>query len=196
MKLTRPLSIAILLTFISSAAEAEYKTSSVFSKSYRCTTNESGGYNHDKGTHHLTRFNGRDTWYLTHISMLPINEIKSLIGDKELSTSEDNEGNIRARAERVLIDRKPSDWISSEIGSYYLRNATNSPNDSHSSVAECEAFEMSGKAVQVACDGIHYKFDFSPETRRFMVMSPGNWVISTMNKPDSSFFDFGTCQEI
>ncbi|SFI34283.1 hypothetical protein SAMN05216206_1943 [Pseudomonas guineae] len=196
----RPLfliAVSITAAACTQSASAEYITKSHFTKNYKCIVKESGGYNHTQSGHQLTKFIDRNEFFLTHISRLPLRSVSQMRNPSIVGAFNGNEALIRADAEEAFSEftNAQASGYRIESGTYYLRDSTRDPMLSPDVLSTCEAFGKEGELQQISCDRIMSKFDFIPNTGRFMVTTEGNWTTYENGTPDSSVFEFGTCKE-
>lgn len=193
------LAIAVASALSAQNAIAEYKTKSHYSKNYKCVAEEAGGYNHDGAKHHLARFRERNEYFLTHISRLPIGTLKNMRTPEIIDSFNGDESLLRKDVERVYLAIEETSYgLYEEEGAYFFRNATQDPLTYAALLHSCRAItvEKDKSNPEVVCDIFGGgELSFSTESGRFVVASPGNWIMANDETPDSSYFEFGTCKE-
>jgi hypothetical protein len=182
--------------------------------SYRCTTQETGGFNHTKEGHKLGRFRAND-FRIVPFSNLPDEAVYDvLVGE---AVGKDNFGlgyplpsdvavlkeAYTARMERISGKRGHIESIS---GLSFLRSTKDDPNDGNS-YTMCNQiifwkteFDKSDKSLfdidRISCDRGDTQFRF--ENGRFTQSNFGSWHSDPRSMPDyygdSSSFSFGTCE--
>lgn len=192
------ITVATVTLSLTQAAIAEYKSKSLFTKNYKCVAHESGGYYHANHRHELTRFSEREEYFLTHISRLPLAAAKRLAGS-ELGALNGDESLIRRRVEeRWFTSEDLLGVFQTEKRAYFLRESSEDPFSVNTSKSNCEASmpKLEGYTSTITCVmNTSGKFEFYPETGRFMISDPGSWASETSENSASSFFSFGTCKE-
>ena len=195
--------VAVAATLLTASVSAEYKSKSKFSASYKCVSDEKGGFNHRANGHDLVRFKGEEEFFLTHISNMPLAPIKQSLKLKlsfhpeiEIATEEDK---VREQFEQIAMSQLSSTgaW---EEGSYYFRNISSDPNTIvswHSCSATKWSDNWSDDGGGIDCHSDAKHFLFNPGTGRFTYAYLGSWHEKVKNDyyGDSSIFAFGTCKE-
>lgn len=190
------LSIALVLALTTQGALAEYKTKSKFSKSFKCTTNEAGGYNSSSGnTHNLVRFKPDEEYFLTHISSLPMSAVRQMISLSGETASAD-EAKAREQLEKLFISAQDIAFSkASEKGSYFMRASWQDPRES-SSYTTCEARMALDNKTLMSCDDVvsRHFLEFNERNKRFNALASGWWILGG-EKTVSTIIMFGTCDE-
>lgn len=189
--------IAIAASITAQAATAEYVSKSQFSKNYKCVVSESGGFKHTQTGHQLVRFSDNEEYFLTHISRLPIESVSKMRDPSIVARFNGNESLIRKDAEDAFaeISDDEATGLHIEEYTYFLRESSRDPKKEPNLLTTCKAFGKGGKLLEISCKFEPEKFEFSPETGRFMVTYAGNWVTLKQGTPETSSFSFGNCKE-
>ncbi|MEZ3187644.1 hypothetical protein [Stutzerimonas stutzeri] len=198
MRLACLITVSIVTLSLTQVAIAEYKSRSLFTKNYKCVVHESGGYSHANHRHELTRFSEREEYFLTHISRLPLAAAKGLAGSEPGDLNGDESLLRRRVEERWFTSEDFLGVFQTEKRAYFLRESSEDPFSVNTSKSNCEASmpKQEGYASTITCTmNTSGKFEFYPETGRFMISDPGSWASETSENSASSFFSFGTCKE-
>lgn len=203
MKMHRYVLTALLISaFPGLALTQEYRTKSVFSKSYRCVADESGGFTHSASGHKLTLFKTDEEFFLTHISNLPDKLVLQLSGRKGGTLSGIDGVRAREEVERRLMKQETMSGVDfvSETGSYFIREPSVEPESLMATMYACKAIKAEDATI-ITCYGdglgLGKTFQFMPGTGRFTFSYSGTWHNKVKDNyyGDSSSFAFGTCKE-
>ena len=199
----------VVLTFIFFPLNSDSAT-----PSYRCTTQEAGGFNHTKEGHELVRFRQND-FRIVPFSKLPDEAVYEVLSGQAVNN--DNFGlgyplpsdvavlkeAYMARVDRVSGKKGFVEVIS---GQSFLRSTKDNPNDGNS-YTKCDQvifwrteLDNADKSTfdidRITCDKRDTLFRF--ENGRFSTSSIGSWHSDQRSMPDyygdSSSFSFGTCE--
>lgn len=203
MKMHQYVLAALLIpAFPGLALTQEYRTKSVFSKSYRCVADEAGGFTHSASGHKLALFKPDEEFFLTHISNLPDKLILQLSGRKGGTLSGIDGVRAREEVERRLMKQETSSHVDlvSETGSYFIREPDVQPESLMATLFACKATKVEEDST-ITCYGdglgLGKTFQFMPGTGRFTFSYSGSWHNKVKDNyyGDSSVFAFGSCKE-
>ena len=199
---------AIIALFIATPTLSEdYQSKSVCKHDYKCVAEEKGGYNHNATGHNLTRYKPDEEFFLVHISNIPEKAIlrmlastteKAINQQKQLSNQE-LEILKRNELEKQYLQLQVFGTMTTEKGSYFIREPRDDPNDGTSYMLGngCGTWKTD-KAASINCyqNDIARTFQFNVMTGRFTYSYAGSWHEKVIDDyyGDSSSFSFGTCE--
>lgn len=190
---------ALFLLSLSSNVFSEYKTKSVFSDDYKCVSHEKGGFNHTKDGHVLTRFHGKEEFFITHITNIPDEAMRDAVSyykifdhlsGKDLDT-------VREHYEMRFFPEPYDSRFPLEKGSYSISTPEDNPRKAVSYSNKCMAYK-SDKGGSISCEYYFKDFMLDLTTMRFTYVVSGSWHSPDLNNNyygDSSVFAFGTCKK-
>ena len=199
-----------MLSFLMAAPTwAAYETKSRFKTDYKCVSDETGGFNHRKNEHKLTRFKGNKEFFLTHISNVPIEAVNNYLTEYEKIAIG---GYTTEMSRRVyediildinLIDLDPIVW-SFEKGSYFIRTPETNPNhywnyDADNCKTSYKEHEGAVEENQLGCymNWSDKSFEFNFDTGKFMYTNLGTWHYKHETPDyfgDSALIAMGVCK--
>lgn len=198
--------ILILCMFLSIAQSnaLEYESQSIYSKNYKCESDEVGGYNHSNESHILTRFKSDMVFYLEHISSIPVSAVRG-IAKNIYFLSDNTVDSYRETIESKLMTVSDNEFYRQENNSYFIFT----PRDNYKNYAvypiynssrQCKTTEMKNdpRAFIIQCYSDDKYFIFDSRNRRFEYSYMGTWAGQHPDSQlsiDSSVFAFGKCQE-
>lgn len=199
----------ITLYFLATPVLSEdYQSNSVFNHDYKCVAEEQGGFNHNATGHELTKFIVDEEFFLVHISNIPEQVILPMLAktaadainrQKDLS-SQDLEALKRKELEKEYLQKRVFGTMTTERGSYFIREPQNDPNDAitYLRTNNCSTFKTD-KYASINCygDDPGRTFQFNVMTGRFTYSYAGTWHAEVKDGyyGDSATFAFGTCKQ-
>ncbi|WP_157035519.1 hypothetical protein [Marinobacter psychrophilus] len=183
-------------------AQAEgYTTKSIFSADYKCTAQETGGFNHAETGHKLVLFKPDEEFFLIHISNIPQKAVFEMKSKEIVALLGNDEDRVREEVERSYMKQEiySEDFVS-EKSSYFIRESDDNPEkvSTYLSNHSCSAAKFK-KDFDINCyEGDGGKtFQFNSKTGRFAYSYAGSWHSESENNyyGDSSIFVFGSCKE-
>lgn len=198
----------IALCFLTTPALSEnYKTKSVFKEDFKCISDEKGGFNHNATGHELTKFTGKEEFFLVHISNIPEKAILDMltretaqeINKKSGLSSQEAEDLKRNELEKEFLEKGGFSSVTTERGSYFIRTPRNNPNEASTYLYgnHCSAISTKNYAsINCYRESFDKTFAFDLTTKRFTYSYAGTWNDKQDDgyHGDSSVFAFGKCE--